>query len=196
MAHILSIWGWRNSCTKITLWSSVAVSILHGCVHWEQWTEEQHSLLRRRISWLRHITLRVLDVCVCVCVCVCVWDSSVAMLRFATTVNNKSQITNQNILRIRRIIFIFLQKYLSHDRFGYCVMTQLSSQFQSFVISVCWPSSRYDYLRQVSVNHRRQYGYISPLWRWTWVPFSRRVTAVHVKARTNNSAPTLSGIGV
>ena len=38
------------------------------------------------------------------------------MLRFATAVNYKSHITNQNIVTIRRIIFIFLQKYLSHDR--------------------------------------------------------------------------------
>jgi hypothetical protein len=38
------------------------------------------------------------------------------MLRFATAVNYKSRITNQKIVTIRRIIFIFLQKYLSYDR--------------------------------------------------------------------------------
>jgi len=55
-------------------------------------------------------------------------------------------------------------------------MTQLSSQFQSFNIFVCWPQSdpsvpsiRYFYLHQISVNNRRQYGHVSPLWRWTWV---------------------------
>ena len=31
-----------------------------------------------------------------------------------------------------------------------------------------WPSSRYLYLHQIFVNHRRYYGYVSPLWRWTW----------------------------
>jgi hypothetical protein len=68
MTHILSIWGWRNSCSKVILWSSVAVCILHGFVHSEQWALQRHSQLRRRIWWLRHITWLVLDVRVCVCV--------------------------------------------------------------------------------------------------------------------------------
>ena len=42
MTHILSIWGWRNSCSEVALWSSVAVCFVHWCVHWEQWTVERH----------------------------------------------------------------------------------------------------------------------------------------------------------
>jgi len=167
---------------------------VHWCVHSEQWTVEQHSLLRRRISWLRHVTWLVLDIALCVraCVraCVCVCDTSVGTLLFATAVNSKPQITKQNIVRICRIIFIFLTKYLSHDRLNDCVITQLSSQFQSFIFSVCWPSSRYIYLHQIFVNHRRYYGYVSPLWRWTWANLHYSSADVWLRC-TSRAARTL-----
>ena len=181
MTHILSIWGWRNSCSEVALWSSVAVCFVHWCVHWEQWTVERHCYCGvstesselwsgtavetpKLMAQTRKVTHTA---CCCCCVCVCACDTSVVTLPFATAVN-KSHITNQNNVRIRRIIFTFLQKYLSHDRLGDCVMTQLSSQFQSFTISVCWPSSRHIYLRQIFDNDRRHYISVSRIWRWTW----------------------------
>jgi len=96
------------------------------------------------------------------CVCVCVCDTSVGTLLFATAVNNKPQITKQNIVRIRRIIFIFLPKYLSHDRLNDCVMTQLSSQFVSHNFRVLAFQSLHLLASDIRY-HRRHYGYVSPL---------------------------------
>ena len=129
--------------------------------------------------------------CVCVCLCArarvyvraCVRarerkrEASVVTLRFATAVNNNPELKNENAVRIRRVIFHFPSKRSATNNISIgtdlsdCVLTpQLSSQCQSFIISVCWPQSDssvpsipYSYWSLISANHRRQYGYVSPL---------------------------------